>query len=109
MGGEALGPVKALSGISQYREIPGPGSRCGWVGEHGERGEGVFYPCPTSSVCVSLSKVSQFLVYRFVSGTESGVMNVLVRKPITYALIRTDWILGYEMTLFKSCIIKGLF
>jgi hypothetical protein len=35
MGGEALGPVKALS---QYRGMPGPGSRSGWVGEQGKEG-----------------------------------------------------------------------
>ena len=35
MGGEALGPVKAMP---QCRGIPGPGSRSGWVGEQGEGG-----------------------------------------------------------------------
>jgi hypothetical protein len=36
MGGEALGPVKAQ--CPSNREMSGPGSRSGWVGEHGERG-----------------------------------------------------------------------
>jgi hypothetical protein len=34
MGGEALGPVKAL--CPSLGRIPGPGSRSGWVGEQGE-------------------------------------------------------------------------
>jgi hypothetical protein len=39
MGREALGPVKALT---QCRGMPGPGSRCGWVGEYGGwGGEGI--------------------------------------------------------------------
>jgi hypothetical protein len=34
MGGEALGPVKAL--CPRVGEMPGPGSESGWVGEQGE-------------------------------------------------------------------------
>jgi hypothetical protein len=34
MGGEVLVPVKAL--MPQYRGMPGPGSRSGWVGELGK-------------------------------------------------------------------------
>jgi hypothetical protein len=32
MGGEALG----LGSMPQYRAMPGPGSKSGWVGEQGE-------------------------------------------------------------------------
>jgi hypothetical protein len=37
MGGESLGPVKA-QWILQYKGMPGPGSRSGWIGEQGEVG-----------------------------------------------------------------------
>jgi hypothetical protein len=41
MEGESLGPVKVL--CHSYRGLPGPGSRSGWVVEHGEkRGDGIF-------------------------------------------------------------------
>jgi len=42
VGGEALGPVKAL--CPQCRGMPGPGSWSGWVGEQGqERGNRGFF------------------------------------------------------------------
>jgi hypothetical protein len=37
MGGEALGPLK--SSMPQYRGMPEPESRSGWVGDQGERVE----------------------------------------------------------------------
>jgi hypothetical protein len=35
MGGEALGPLKVL--MPQYRGMPGPGNRSGWVAGGGGR------------------------------------------------------------------------
>jgi hypothetical protein len=35
---ERRGPWSCEGYIPQYRGMPGPGSRSGWVGEQGERG-----------------------------------------------------------------------
>ena len=38
--GGMRGPWSCEGSMPQYRGMPGPGSRIGWVGDQGERGRG---------------------------------------------------------------------